>query len=130
MRFVISGSVSVVFIVSFILLFAISVPRLRTLYNTITASLGVVLVQIFGLLLSLPLDWFVMQLAIMTPILLLVGAFFVIEESPPWLMATQRLKEAETVIVRTARMNGRQEMATTDIFHKIKEEVIRCEKHY
>lgn len=123
-RFIISGCVSTIFIVTFILLFEISTPDYRTFFSTITTSLGVVLVYIFfSVLRPLNIDWYVVEWIFMAPTSLLLSAFFVIDESPRWLMATLRMKKAEVVIRRAAHMNGFPEIKAMDSFLKLKEDI-------
>ncbi|CAH1264097.1 SLC22A5 [Branchiostoma lanceolatum] len=51
-------------------------------------------------------DWWKLQLAISAPFLLCLSYWWLLPESPRWLLVTGRLKEAKKVIKRAARMNG------------------------
>ncbi|KAK8774894.1 hypothetical protein V5799_010575 [Amblyomma americanum] len=49
--------------------------------------------------------WAALQLLLMVPTCLLVFLYYGIEESPAWLLATGKAKEAERVSLRAARLN-------------------------
>ncbi|CAH1257360.1 SLC22A5 [Branchiostoma lanceolatum] len=51
-------------------------------------------------------DWWKLQLAISAPFLLCLSYWWLLPESPRWLIVTGRTEDAKRVIKRTARMNG------------------------
>ncbi|KAH9364141.1 hypothetical protein HPB48_017636 [Haemaphysalis longicornis] len=54
------------------------------------------------------LSWFLLQLIMVAPTFLLPMAFFLVNESPRWLIASRRLKEAECVMLSAAKLNGKE----------------------
>ena len=53
-------------------------------------------------------DWVTLQLVAHTPVLLLFGLWFLIPESPRWLLATGRLDEAEKIVRKGAKINNKE----------------------
>ena len=52
-------------------------------------------------------DWFTLQSVAYTPVLILLFLWFLVPESPRWLLATGKIKEAETIIRKGAEINGK-----------------------
>ena len=52
-------------------------------------------------------DWVTLQLVAYTPVLILLGLWFLVPESPRWLLATGQIKEAEKIIRKGAEINGK-----------------------
>ncbi|XP_023222062.1 organic cation transporter protein-like isoform X1 [Centruroides sculpturatus] len=52
-------------------------------------------------------NWFYMQLAITIPVLGLVSLWWILSESPRWLLTQGKLEEAETVLKKAALINKR-----------------------
>ena len=52
-------------------------------------------------------DWMTLQLVAYTPVLILLGLWFLIPESPRWLLATGQIERAETIIRKGAETNGK-----------------------
>ena len=53
-------------------------------------------------------DWVTLQLVAHIPVLLLFGLWFLIPESPRWLLATGRLDEAEKIVRKGAKINNKE----------------------
>ena len=51
-------------------------------------------------------DWKMLQIVVSAPLFLLLLLYFVLPESPRWLIATGRYKEAKKTIEKAAKMNG------------------------
>merc|ERR1719184_489952 len=52
--------------------------------------------------------WRHLQLLFSVPLIVLVGAFWYLPESPRWLLANGRAEEAENIVREIARVNGRE----------------------
>ena len=50
-------------------------------------------------------DWKMLQIVVSAPLFLLLLLYFVLPESPRWLIATGRYKEAKELIEKAAKMN-------------------------
>ena len=50
-------------------------------------------------------DWYTLQLVAHCPLIILLGLYFVVPESPRWLLATGRFEEAKKVITKGAKAN-------------------------
>ncbi|KAH9364207.1 hypothetical protein HPB48_016074 [Haemaphysalis longicornis] len=62
----------------------------------------------FAVLKRVPnLSWSFLQLMMAAPSFLLPIVFFLVHESPRWLIARRRLKDAERVMLAAAKLNGR-----------------------
>ncbi|KAL3219420.1 hypothetical protein MRX96_030438 [Rhipicephalus microplus] len=122
--FVNSACASTVHIVTVILLFEVSPVQYRTFYTGLSSSLGVVLVELlFVVVTAVRIAWFPLQLLIMAPTLLLLSVTFTVYESPMWLLAMSRLKEAERVIYIAAKVNGVSRIHTKQALDRIKFEM-------
>lgn len=62
---------------------------------------------ILGLEAYLIRDWVTLQLVAHLPILALLGLYFLVPESPRWLIAVGRTEEAKVIIQKGAEINGR-----------------------
>lgn len=70
-------------------------------------------------------DWVTMGLVTSVPFLLYFGYFFVLPESPRWLLAKGRLEEALKILEVMARVNKKE---LPDSFRKELEERVRVNK--
>ena len=62
---------------------------------------------ILGLEAYLVRDWVTLQLVAHLPIFALLGLYFLVPESPRWLIAVGRTEEAKVIIQKGAEINGR-----------------------
>jgi hypothetical protein len=53
-------------------------------------------------------DWFTLQLVAYLPLIILLGLWFLVPESPRWLLAVGRTEEAEEIIRKGAKINNRE----------------------
>ena len=51
-------------------------------------------------------DWKTFQIVVSSPLFLLLLLYFIIPESPRWLIATRRFNEAKTVLEKASRKNN------------------------
>ncbi|XP_066276613.1 organic cation transporter protein-like [Branchiostoma lanceolatum] len=61
---------------------------------------------VLGALAYIIRDWWKLQLAISAPFLLCLSYWWLLPESPRWLIVTGRMEDAKRAIKRAARMNG------------------------
>uniref|UniRef100_A0A3B4AY80 Major facilitator superfamily (MFS) profile domain-containing protein n=1 Tax=Periophthalmus magnuspinnatus TaxID=409849 RepID=A0A3B4AY80_9GOBI len=95
-------------------------PKPRMAYNLLGQSvgfgLGYALLPLFGYFIR---DWRMLLVACAIPGLLVMPLWWVVPESPRWLLQKNRLKEAEAVIRKAAKMN---QVSTPDIIFPSKED--------
>ncbi|KAH9381354.1 hypothetical protein HPB48_020760 [Haemaphysalis longicornis] len=94
-------------VILLVLLYEVTTPPRRLLYCTLAPALSALLEPPF---------FFAVKLLRLNPLtshhvlavmaLALVGSFYVLEESPVWLLAAQKADEAELVVLRVASVNG------------------------
>lgn len=77
---------------------------LCTILLNIAYSIGLVLLAIVVYVVR---DWRYLSLAVSVPLLLLYSCFFILPESPRWLIATGNFKQAAKVMKSMARFNGK-----------------------
>lgn len=51
--------------------------------------------------------WFTLSLATSVPFVLLFSYYWIIPESPRWLLSKNRIDEAEVIVQRMAKINGK-----------------------
>ncbi|XP_077523456.1 organic cation transporter protein-like [Amblyomma americanum] len=106
-RFVISGSVSSIFVITFILIYEQTPFKYQASYLVLLTSVPFVCADVFVFfMVRLDLPWYWLQVVVLSPTALLLSTFFVINESPLWLITMSRFREAEAVMKRAAKING------------------------
>ncbi|KAJ4428893.1 hypothetical protein ANN_25886 [Periplaneta americana] len=83
-------------------------PRYRTFAGMVICmffALGLSLLALLGYLLR---NWYTLSLATSVPFLLLFSYYWIIPESPRWLLSKNRIDEAEEIVQTMARINGKQ----------------------
>ncbi|KAK8777982.1 hypothetical protein V5799_020675 [Amblyomma americanum] len=122
--FINSACASTVHVVTVILLFEVAPQEYRTFYMGFGSSVGVFFVELlFIVVTAIQLGWFLLQLLIMAPTLLLLSATFIVHESPLWLLTMSKVKEAEEVIYAAAKMNGVPRIRAKKAVDRIKLEI-------
>lgn len=94
-----------------------------TIVTNIAYSIGLVILS--GIV-YLVRDWRLLSLAVSIPLMLLFTCFCILPESPRWLVATQKYKEAAKIMKLMSRFNGKQisidyEKLLSERGHKLKE---------
>ncbi|KAH7960014.1 hypothetical protein HPB49_016208 [Dermacentor silvarum] len=108
-RFINSACASTVQVLTVIVLFEVIPIDFRTYYIGFAWSLGIFVAELFLLLLKSlyhRIGWFFAQIIVLAPTVLLLSAPFFIYESPIWLMSMGRIKSAEAIMLKAARING------------------------
>ncbi|XP_050040368.2 organic cation transporter protein-like [Dermacentor andersoni] len=125
-RFIDSAVVTSVFVISCVLLFEVSSHDHRHVHTSVAMGVGVTLADIwFNVLKQVHTGWRVRQGAILAPTVLLTSAFFLVEESPRWLVFKQGIKAAEVATFAAAKINGFSLPTTAAMMVKLKDEMLR-----
>ncbi|XP_072021441.1 organic cation transporter protein-like [Amphiura filiformis] len=82
---------------------------------------------VLALLAFLIRDWFVLQLVISVPIVLIFPLAFIIVESPRWLISRGRFDDAEKIIKDVARVNQRK--VPEPLFEEHEKQMVSNEQH-
>ncbi|XP_077557300.1 solute carrier family 22 member 7-like [Haemaphysalis longicornis] len=107
-KFLVSGSSSSLFVASSVLLFEISTHQKRVVQHGLSVAVGLTLGDAsFAAIGQLThAAWMVRQLLMVAPTGLVPVGYLLLAESPRWLIAKRRLKNAESVMNTMARANG------------------------
>ena len=63
-------------------------------------------------------DWFTLQIVAYAPLILLLGLWFLVPESPRWLLAKGRIEAAKNIIKKGAEIN--KKALPNDFLHQVK----------
>ncbi|KAJ9586840.1 hypothetical protein L9F63_019559 [Diploptera punctata] len=94
--------------IPFILALELMGPRYRTFAGMVICmffALGLSLLALLGYLLR---NWYTLSLATSVPFVLLFSYYWIIPESPRWLLSKNRIDEAEEIVQTMARINGKK----------------------
>ncbi|XP_064485615.1 organic cation transporter protein-like [Ornithodoros turicata] len=107
LRFLVGASASTLQIATYVLLFEVSTPAHRCLHCVLVLSVTLTTVPLYLAVLELFIHkWVFIQVGIMIPTALLVCCFFIVVESPRWLLTKCEAKRAEKVMLWAAKLNG------------------------
>ncbi|XP_050037760.2 solute carrier family 22 member 7-like [Dermacentor andersoni] len=107
LRVLVAVSSAALLTVSTVLLFEVTDSSRRVLYSSVAIAGGVSAANVYSeITYELASEWALIQMLSMLPSVLLVGAVYFIEESPPWLLATHRLRRLSKVVTSAAQTNG------------------------
>ncbi|KAK8787691.1 hypothetical protein V5799_022532 [Amblyomma americanum] len=113
-------------VLSFILLYEVTIPEMRSVYALLATATGIMLMPVvLQLVAAAELSWPATQLLLLVPTVSLVYSHYLLEESPSWLLATWKLKRAEEVLLVAARRNGLVVEKAVRFFRKLKAEMRR-----
>ncbi|KFM64973.1 Organic cation transporter protein, partial [Stegodyphus mimosarum] len=105
-RFFIALGIAGVFNTAFVLLMEIVGPDCRSFYGLAVEfgwCIGFVSLPGFAYWLR---DWFWIQIALTAPCLLLLASWWMLPESPRWLLSQGRVEEAQKTLTKAAKANG------------------------
>lgn len=107
-RFVVSATSSMVMIIMIVTLHeVVRPPTKRLLYATIDVEFLMATVPVMiSFLERSEFDWNAIYLVVMVPTSFLVCVFYMVQESPRWLLASWDLRGASEVALLAARING------------------------
>ncbi|XP_067674877.1 organic cation transporter protein-like [Haliotis asinina] len=94
------------FIPSFVIVMELVGPAKRTLGGMVIQTFWAVGLFIVGGLAYFIRDWHHLQLAISVPAVILLGLYWLVPESPRWLLSRGREQEAEAILRKAADVNG------------------------
>ncbi|XP_015907483.2 organic cation transporter protein-like [Parasteatoda tepidariorum] len=116
-RFFLALGISGVYNISFVLLMEVIGAEHRSFYG-IAINFGwcVGFVSLPGFAFVLK-DWFWIQIALTAPCVILLGTWWLLPESPRWLMFKGRTEEAHKTLMKAAKRNGKN---PADIDSKIR----------
>ncbi|XP_055944696.1 organic cation transporter protein-like isoform X2 [Argiope bruennichi] len=122
-RFFVSFGISGVYNVSFVLLMELLGPSERSIYGVaINFGWCIGFVSLPGIAWLLR-DWFWIQVALTAPCVILLTSWWILPESPRWLMSKGRVDEALKVLNKAAKTNGRK---LCDIDTKLKKMMVKA----
>ncbi|XP_072020671.1 organic cation transporter protein-like [Amphiura filiformis] len=105
-RFFLGGATIGVYFISFVLATEFVRPSKRIIIGALIATafaVGYMVLAIFAVMIR---QWWVLQLVISLPIILLLPLVFILPESARWLMARGKYRQAEKIIRKVAKVNG------------------------
>ncbi|KOX72165.1 Organic cation transporter 1 [Melipona quadrifasciata] len=93
--------------IPFILALELMGPRYRTFAGMVICMFFASAMSLLAVLGYLLRHWFTLSLATSVPFVLLFSYYWIIPESPRWLLSKNRIDEAEVIVQRMAKINGR-----------------------
>lgn len=105
LRFITGFTISGLFLVIFVLGMELVGPKKRMFVGIVVEMFWSVGVMMLGGIAYFVRDWDKLQMIVSFPVLLLLAYWWVIPESPRWLLARGRDQEAEDIIRHAARVN-------------------------
>lgn len=93
--------------IPFILALELMGPRYRTFAGMVISMFFAMAMSLLALLGYLLRHWYTLSLATSVPFILLFSYYWIIPESPRWLLSKNRIDEAETIVQQMAKINGK-----------------------
>ncbi|XP_077544435.1 solute carrier family 22 member 21-like [Haemaphysalis longicornis] len=119
---------STALVILYVILYEVSSKSRKLLYCILVPALSTSFVPPFVLFVSLlRLGSAAMKLVTLLPATLLFSTFYLVDESPIWLMCTLNMKQAERDVLKAARINGVPLSSVRDSFTK-EIEIIETQK--
>lgn len=91
--------------IPFILALELMGPRYRTFAGMVICMFFAMAMSLLALLGYLLRDWFALSLATSVPLVLLFSYYWIIPESPRWLLSKNRINDAEVIVQKMAKIN-------------------------
>ncbi|XP_054718179.1 organic cation transporter protein-like [Uloborus diversus] len=105
-RFFMAVGIAGVFNTAFVLLLEVVGPQYRSVYGIAVEfgwCLGFVCLPVIAWMLR---DWFWIQVALTAPCLVMLAIWWMIPESPRWLMSQGKVEKAQKILHKAAKANG------------------------
>ncbi|KAG7213259.1 hypothetical protein KM043_002559 [Ampulex compressa] len=109
--------------IPFILALELMGPRYRTFAGMVICMFFATAMSLLALLGYLLRHWFTLSLATSVPFVLLFSYYWIIPESPRWLLSKNRIDEAEVIVQHMAKVNGRT--VPTNFLRKMEVEILK-----
>ncbi|XP_008549084.1 organic cation transporter protein [Microplitis demolitor] len=109
--------------IPFILALELMGPRYRTFAGMVICMFFATAMCLLALLGYLLRNWFSLSLATSVPFILLFSYWWIIPESPRWLLSKNRIDEAEVIVQHMARVN--RKTVPTNFLRKIEMETLK-----
>ncbi|XP_076239477.1 organic cation transporter 1 [Calliopsis andreniformis] len=109
--------------IPFILALELMGPRYRTFAGMVICMFFASAMSLLALLGYLLRHWFTLSLATSVPFVLLFSYYWIIPESPRWLLSKNRIDEAEVIVQRMAKINGKT--VPSNFLRKMELEILR-----
>ncbi|XP_043271399.1 organic cation transporter 1-like [Venturia canescens] len=109
--------------IPFILALELMGPRYRTFAGMVICMFFATAMCLLALLGYLLRNWYSLSLATSVPFVLLFSYWWIIPESPRWLLSKNRIDEAEVIVQHMARVNGRT--VPTNFLRKMEMEILK-----
>ncbi|XP_011698234.1 PREDICTED: organic cation transporter 1-like [Wasmannia auropunctata] len=93
--------------IPFILALELMGPRYRTFAGMVICMFFATAMSLLALLGYLLRHWYTLSLATSVPFILLFSYYWIIPESPRWLLSKNRIDEAEAIVQQMAKVNGK-----------------------
>ncbi|KAG6459307.1 carcinine transporter isoform X2 [Manduca sexta] len=125
-RVIVGLTIPAVYQIPFIISLELAGPNYRSFVTVMTCvfyTLGLILLSGVTYLLR---DWRSLALATSVPFLLYYLYWFVLPESPRWLLMRERLEEANNILKTIAKVNGNE--MPPDYTHKLQKQVLELKE--
>lgn len=109
--------------IPFILALELMGPRYRTFAGMVICMFFATAMSLLALLGYLLRHWYTLSLATSVPFILLFSYYWIIPESPRWLLSKNRIDEAEVIVQHMAKVNGRT--VPTNFLRKMESEILK-----
>lgn len=109
--------------IPFILALELMGPRYRTFAGMVICMFFASAMSLLAVLGYLLRHWFTLSLATSVPFVLLFSYYWIIPESPRWLLSKNRIDEAEVIVQRMAKINGKT--VPNNFLRKMEVEILR-----
>ncbi|XP_043474705.1 organic cation transporter 1-like isoform X1 [Leptopilina heterotoma] len=109
--------------IPFILALELMGPRYRTFAGMVICMFFASAMSLLALLGYLLRHWYTLSLATSVPFILLFSYYWIIPESPRWLLSKNRIDEAEEIVQHMAKMNGKT--VPTNFLRKMEMDILR-----
>ncbi|XP_071569585.1 organic cation transporter 1 [Temnothorax nylanderi] len=109
--------------IPFILALELMGPRYRTFAGMVICMFFATAMSLLALLGYLLRHWYTLSLATSVPFILLFSYYWIIPESPRWLLSKNRIDEAEAIVQQMAKVNGKT--VPTNFLRKMEIEILK-----